>query len=293
MSGTPELPNEVLDRLAGSEAVKLQVGLLGSNAALPAVAVPLRGQLYVLFRPSPAARAEMETTTAATLLAEAPDGAWTVLARGRLLPGRTALSDARRNELAHWVPNGQPGAWMAGRFFAEHLDYQWEGPAGRQRATGPLPGHTPFVRWRYYRDLAFEPFQIWFFVSGILLAVGILYMDAEDAGTPFVLLAAVAAAELPVIAARVLLAPLDLERWRAGLEPDESLGLLGEARLSPAEFRHDGGRLALGAAAAWTILALAAGSAVTALVSLLSGAPVLVLGMAVRRRFRGAKEGRG
>lgn len=293
MSVTPELPTEVLDRLAGCEAVRVQVGLLGSNAALPAVAVPLRGQLYVLFRPSAGAREQMESTPVATLLAEAPDASWSILARGRLLPGRTALSDSRRNELAHWVPDGQPGAWMAARFYAEALDYQRELPSGRQRASGPLPGVNPFVRWRYHLDLAFEPFQVWFLISGALIAAGILYLDAEDAGTPLVLLLALAAAQLPVMATRLLLAPIDLERWRNGEEDDASLGLLAEARLAPREFRADGAKFAVAAAVAWIVLAYASGPAVTALVSLLSGAPVLVLAMAVRRRFRRSKEDRG
>ena len=283
----------MLDRLAGCEAVRLQVGLLGSNAPVRAVAVPVRGQLFVLFRPTAAARAQMETTTVASIMAEADDGTWSLLSRGRLLHGRTAQADSRRNELAHWVPDDQPAAWIAGRFYAEHLDYQRETPTGRTRASGPLPGVAPFVPWRYYRDLAFDPFQLWFLVSGVLIAGGILWMDAEDAGTPLVLVLALLAAMLPVMAGRVLLAPMDLERWRAGKENDDSLGLLAEARLSPAEYHKDGLKLTAAAAVAWAGLALIAGGAVTALVSLLSGAPVLLLGMAVRRRFGGAKEDRG
>ncbi|MSQ03604.1 MAG: hypothetical protein EXR71_17260 [Myxococcales bacterium] len=284
----PELPPEVLDRLAGCERVSLQVGLLGSNALIPAIAVPLRGALYILFVPTSAARATMEHTVVATVQVEAPDASWSISARGRLLHGRTAQADSRRSELAHWVPEGEAARWTAGHFYAEHLDYQVETPQGRRRATGPLPGCAPRSWWRLVNELAIEPFQWWFLASGVMIAIGILYADADEAGTPLVLVLALLAAALPVVAGRLVLAPLDLERWRDGREVDASLGELARAWVSPAEYRTGGLKLAAVAAVVWVLLVLLGGPLVAALVSLLSGAPVLLLIMAVRRRS-GAK----
>ena len=90
VSGEAELPPDVLDRLAGRESVTLHVGLIGAVTPCSAIAVPLRGTLYVLFRPTPAASQAMEDSVVASLSAAADDGRWSVLARGRLLPGRSA-----------------------------------------------------------------------------------------------------------------------------------------------------------------------------------------------------------
>ncbi len=286
----PELPPEVLDRLARCERVQLQVGLLGTNALIPAIAVPLGGVLYILFVPTAAARAQMEQTVVATVQAEAPDGSWSISARGRLLHGRNAQADSRRSELAHWVPGGEAARWTAGHFFAEHLDYQVEMPHGRRRATGPLPGALPRSWPRLVNELAIEPFQWWFFGSGMMIAIGILYANADDAGTPLVLVVALTAAFLPIVAGRLVLAPLDLERWRDGREADASLGELARAWVSPAEYRRGGIKLAAVAAAAWVLLVLLGGPYVASLVSLLSGAPVLILIMAVRRRSKARVE---
>ena len=286
----PELPPEVLDRLAGCDRVKLQVGLLGTNAMIPAIAVPLRGALYILFVPTAAARAQMEQTVVATVQAEAVDASWSISARGRLLHGRTAQADSRRSELAHWVPEGEAAHWTAGLFYAEHLDYQVESAAGRRRASGPLPGSAPRSWWRLVSELAIEPFQWWFLASGVMIAVGILYANADEAGTPLVLVVALTAAFLPVVAGRLVLAPLDLERWRDGREADASLGDLVRAWVSPAEYRTGGLKLAGVAAVAWVLLVLLGGPYVASLVSLLSGAPVLLLIMAVRRRSKARLE---
>ena len=292
VSGEAELPPDVLDRLAGRESVTLHVGLIGAVTPCSAIAVPLRGTLYVLFRPTPAASQAMEDSVVASLSAAADDGSWSVLARGRLLPGRSALLDERRNELAHWVPEGEASTWMAARFFADFLDFQVEAAAGRRRATGPLPGCAPRARWKLYSELAFEPYQAWFLVSGVLIAVGILSIADHAQRTPPVLVLSLFAGQSAVVAARVLLAPLDLVRWREGLEADRSLGVLGEAWLAPRELRADGLKMAAVSALSWGLLLLYAGSVVVGLVSLFSGAPVALLAMAVKRRARGRREDR-
>lgn len=289
----PELPPEVIERLAGAEGIRLQVGRLGSSEPLPAVVAPLAGRLTVLFVPTPAALATLEQTVAATLLASAPDGSWSVQVRGRLLRGPSATVDARRSELMHWVPDGRPGRWAAGRFFPEHVDYQVETPSGRRRATGPVPGLQPLSRRKLYTDLAVEPYALWFLISGVLIAVGILAVAAEDAGSPHVLVLALLAGFGTPVAARVLLAPLDLERFAAGVEEEATLGPLARAWLAPAELRADGLRLAGVAALAWVALVLTGGSVVAALVSLLSGAPVILLALALRRRSTARDEGGG
>ncbi|MSQ03455.1 MAG: hypothetical protein EXR71_16455 [Myxococcales bacterium] len=292
VSGETELPPDVLDRLAGRESVTLHVGLIGAVTPCSAIAVPLRDTLYVLFRPTPAASLVMEDSVATSLSAAADDGSWSILVRGRLLPGRSALLDERRNELAHWVPEGEASTWMAARFFPEFLDYQVEGESGRRRATGPLPGFAPRVRWRIYSELAFEPYQAWFLVSGVLLALGILGIADHEQRTPPVLVLGLFAGQSAFVAARVLLAPVDLVRWREGLEADRSLGVLGQAWLAPGELRADGLKLAAASALSWGLLLLFAGSVVVGLVSLLSGAPVALLAMAVKRRARGRREDR-
>ena len=283
MSSAPELPPEVLDRLAGRESVTLHLGLLGATTPAWAVAVPLRGMLYVLFRATPAAVQAMERSAVASLAAAAEDESWSILARGRLLPGRTALLDDRRNELAHWVPDGKPGAWMAARFYAESLDYQTAGEGGRRRASGPLPGFVPLPRWRLYNELAYEPYQAWFLVSTVLISFGILAVAAPEERTVVVLLPALLAGPSAVVAGRVLLAPLDLSRWRQGLDEEAKLGRLAEAWVSPRDLREDGWKIAAVSALAWTFLLAYAGSVVVGLVSLLSGAPVVLLAMAARR----------
>ncbi len=292
MSSAPELPPEVLDRLAGRETVTLHIGLLGSTAPAKAVAVPLRGMLFVLFRATPAALAAMEHSSVASLAAAAADESWSILVRGRLLPGRTALLDDRRNELAHWVPDGQPGAWMAARFYAETLDYQTTGEGGKRRASGPVPGFVPLPRWRLYNELAYEPYQAWFLVSTVLLVFGILAVAAPEQRTIAVLFPALFAGPSAVVAGRVLLAPLDLQRWRQGLDEEKRLGRLAEAWLSPRELREDGLKFAAASALAWAFLLAFAGSVVVGLVSLLSGAPVVLLAMAVRRRASVRREDR-
>lgn len=292
MSNQPELPPEVLDRLAGRESVTLHVGLLGATLPIAAIAVPLRGMLYVLFRPTPAAVEAMERSAVASLAAAADDESWSILARGRLLPGRTALLDDRRNELAHWVPDGKPGAWMAARFFAETLDYQTVGEGGRRRASGPLPGFTPLARWRLYNEFAYEPYQAWFLVSTLLIVFGILAVAAPEQRSIVVLLPALFAGPSAVVAGRVLLAPLDLSRWRQGLDNEGKLGRLAEAWVSPRELREDGRKIAVVSLVAWTFLLAYAGSVVVGLVSLLSGAPVVLLTMAAQRRASVRREDR-
>lgn len=287
----PQLPPEVLDRLATAEGVTLHLGKLGSSSPVSALCAPLRGCTYLLFRPNARDRAAMAETTAASVQAEGPGGAWSVLARGRLLAGRPVAAEGRRAELAHWVPPDSAG-WVACPFYPENVDYQEETPNGRRRAAGPVPGVVRPAVARFVGTLAYEPFQVWFLVSGALVAAGILMMDAEDAGTPLVLVVALAAAQLTAVGARLLLAPLDVERWRANLVPDESLGVLAEAWMAPAELRALGAKIAVAALALWVLLLLLAGAAVASLVSLLSGTPVILLAMAVRRRSTGAREDR-
>ena len=287
----PQLPPEVLDRLATSEGVQVHVGPLGSQAAIPGLCAPLRGCTYVLVRPTAAAVAAMEATTSVSVAAQGAGGAWSLLARGRILRGKPLSGEARRAELAHWVPEGE-GGWIACPFYPETVDFQEEAPGGRRRAAGPVPGVARPGLLRFTLGLAYEPFQVWFVLSGALVAAGILVLDAEEAGTPLVLLVAIAAAQLTVVGARVLLAPIDLERWRAGLTNDEALGPLAEAWLAPAELRAHGLRIAAAAMVLWACLLLLAGAAVTALVSLLSGSPAILLAMAVRRRMAEAREGR-
>jgi hypothetical protein len=287
--GFPQLPPEVLDRLAASDRVRVQVGRLGSQQVLPAVFVPLRERSYVLFRPTWDALDELERSVVSSVLADAPDGAWSVLARGRLLWGRPVHADRRRAELAHWVPEGS-GGWIACRFYAEHLDYQVDRPGGRQRSAGPVPGAVAPSWLRQNLALGYEPFQVWFLVSAALVAAGILVMDAEEAGTPLVLVTALVAGQLTIVAGRVLLAAVDLRRWRESRAGERTLGPLIAAWRSPAELTGDGLRLAAGAAVAWVVLLLLAGVPVTVLVSFLSGAPVILLAMAMRRRIDEPKE---
>ena len=286
----PELPREVLDRLASAERVLLHVGRLGASTPLVVAPAPLLGQLYVLLVPDDAARATMEATSAATLSAEAADGSWSVSARGRLLPGPPANVDPRRAELAHWVPDGWPARWMAARFYPEHVEYQTEAAEGRRRAAGPVPGLAPMTRRALYVELV-EPMAPWFLVAGVLIGVGILAVAAEEYGRPDVLVVALLAAVLTPVAARVLLGSVDLERFRKGVASEKSLGPLVGAWVAPAELRADGGRIAAGAAVAWVLLVLLGGSVVAGLVSLLSGAPILLLGMALRRRVTEREEG--
>ncbi len=289
-SALPQLPPDVLDRLASCEGVVVHVGRMGEVPALPGVCVPLRGCTYLLLCPTAATLAQLKSTTHASFSAEGPGGSWSVLSRGRLLWGRNVSGESRRAELAHWVPDGGLG-WIACRFYPEHLDFQEDTPSGRRRAAGEVPGVERPSGFRFYLGLAYEPFQVWFLVSGALVAAGILVIDSEDAGTPLVLLTALAAGQLTVVAARVLLAPVDLLRWREGKVRDEQLGALEAAWFAPDELRTDGLWFAAAAAALWALLVLLAGSAVAALVSLLSGAPVILLAMALRRRMAEAEEG--
>jgi len=280
-----ELPPEVLDRLAGVERVRVMVGPPGSNFLVGAVAAPIQRQLYLLLVPDPRVESMLDEHVHAAVLADDPGGKWLIHARGRMLYGRRVVNDPRRNELLHWLPEGiGPAEFVACRFHPEALDYQHDAVDGRRRANGPLPGGAPLPAWRRLWELGGAPFWPWLLAASFLEGLVILFVADYEDRHAWSLAMAILAGGLPVIGARIALAAHDIARWRKGLEKDAVLGTLGEAWFSARELERQGIYVLIAAAAAWILLGWACGAVVVGWVALVSGAPILVLLMAVRRR---------
>ena len=261
------------------------VGPPGDNFPVSAVAAPIQRQLYLLLAPESRVETTLDEHVHAAVIAEDPVGKWSVNTRGRLLYGRRVVNDPRRNELMHWLPEGiGPADLVACRFHPESLDYQHEAVDGRRRANGPVPGAAPLPTWRRLWDIGGVPFWPWLLASSVLEGLVILFVaDFEDRHA-WSLAMAILAGGLPIIGARIALAANDIARWRKGLEKDAALGALGEAWFSARELERQGIYVLLAAAAAWFFLAWACGAVVVGWIALVSGAPLLVLLMAVRRR---------
>ncbi len=280
-----DLPPEVLDRLAACETVRLDVGPPGDTFPARAVVAPVRGQLYLLLAPDARVEAALDAHVDGAVLAEDAARTWSVAARGRLMYGRRVVNDPRRSELLHWLPEGVgPEAMVAARFFPETLDYQHEARDGRRRAQGPVPGAALLPAWRRLWEVGGAPFWPWLLTAMILESVVILFVADPEDRNAYSLVVAVLAGALPVVGTRIAFGARDLQRWRKGFEKEESLGALSQAWFAGAELERAGLRVLGAAALAWGLLWWACGSVVVGAVALVSGAPLLVLLMAVRRR---------
>ncbi len=280
-----ELPPEVLDRLAGVEHVRVMVGPPGDNFPVGAFAAPIQRQLYLLLVPDARVEVTLDEHVHAAILADDPAGKWSIHVRGRMLYGRRVINDPRRNELLHWLPEGAgPADLVACRFHPEWLDYQHEAVDGRRRANAALPGAAHLPAWRRLWDIGGVPFWPWLVASSVLEGLVILFVADYEDRHAWSLAMAILSGGLPIIGARIALAAHDIARWRKGLEKDTALGALGEAWFSARELERQGTYVLLAAALAWFLLGWACGPVVVGWVALVSGAPLLVLLMAVRRR---------
>lgn len=280
-----ELPPEVLDRLAACERVRVDVGPPGDSFPVHGVVAPVRGQLYLLLAPDPRVEATLRDHVDGAVLAEDPGRTWSVAARGRLLYGRRVVNDPRRSELVHWLPEGVgPEAMVAARFFPETLDYQHDARDGRRRAQGPVPGSALLPVWRRLWEVGGAPFWPWLLTAMVLEAAVILFLADYEDRHAFSLLVAILAGALPVVGCRIALGGRDIERWRRGFEKEAALGALGQAWFSGRDLEVAGARVLAVAAVAWGLLWWVCGAVVVGAVALVSGAPLLVLLMAVRRR---------
>lgn len=280
-----DFPPEVADRLASVDRVRLEVGAPGNVLPVDALPAPLRGQMYLLIRPCPEIEARIRQAGQCALIAEPPDRAWSVQSRGQLVLGRRASTDTRRSELAHWIPeNETAGAYLALPFYPESLDYQYDAPDGRRRANGPIPGTTRVSSWRSLATVGGGNLWPWFFASGILQSFGLLVLGSPEHRNIFVLLLVLASGILPVLGAKLAFAPLDMERWRRGYENDAAVGAIRRSGVAEGALAAAGVQILVVSAVCWMVLLWSAGSVVVGTSALLSGAPVIVLVMAVRRR---------
>lgn len=273
------------DRLATLDRVRLDVGAPGNMLPVEAIPAPIRGQLYFLILPNPEVEARLRQDGESVVVAEPKDRAWSIQSRGRLGLGRRASNDTRRSELAHWIPEGAQAAnFLALPYYPETLDYQYDANHGRRRANGPIPGGERPPLWKALANVGGGPFWPWFLASGALQALGILVLAAPEHRNVFILLLVLACGMLPVIGAKLAFAPYDMDRWRMGLENDKAVAAIRTCGASEGALARSGHQVLLASALLWGLLGFAAGSVVSATAALLSGAPVILLFMAVRRR---------
>lgn len=271
--------------MATLDAARLDLGVPGEALPCSVIPAPLRGQTYLLTLATPAVESRLREAGEGVLVAEPANRAWSVQSRGRVLFGRRINTDIRRAELSHWLPaNAVAADYIALRFFPETLDYQYDAADGRRRASGPIPGAARPPAWRAAMLLGGDRFWPWFAVSGVLQAIALLVWGSPESRNAFVLALVLACGMLPIIATKISFAALDMERWRRGLETEAAVKALLEAALPERWTTTFGSQLLLVSAGLWVLLMLTAGSVVSAICGVVSGAPAIILLLAVRRR---------
>jgi hypothetical protein len=283
---SPELPGEVLDRLSLRGVARLVVdGAPGARGDVPVA--PLDRQLFLLVPRGGALERALLDAPEASLHAEDPDGEWSVRTRGRAVPGRPVIREARRSELLHWLPAGTANdALVAVRFYPEHVEYVQGKGTDRARAVGPVPGGAPpppLTRWTL---LATDGVVGWFFGFAVIDWLGLLFLVDEGRRGLVLLLLLLLVGALLLGGVTLVGQALRFDRWREGLEPDAGVTLVSRGWVPPAHLRRAGaGMIGLGLSVA-LLLSASTGWKLGALAVISSGAPLAGLFLAARHILR-------
>lgn len=137
----PALPDELAELLSVHGPVLLEVGEPPGVTAERVHLAPLHDQLFLLVRARGPVAAAVDRWGRAVLTAEHPGGEYQVRVRGRAAVGRSAAAEGRRNELYHWLPEGEKAqdlrvVWM----HPEHIEYVRGKGDNRVRTAGAVPG---------------------------------------------------------------------------------------------------------------------------------------------------------
>ncbi len=227
----PRLPDVVEHHLATARDVRLAVGRGGEGEVVGVVQVaPLQGQFYLLVPEGAPVLTALGQTSVAELRADIAEGDVSIRVQGRAVGGRRVAAEARRAELAHWMPEGAlPRRWRAIRLHPEHVSYTTGRGEGRTRAAGPVQGGET------------EPERSpWSRLLGTPAAVGLTWAALVDVPAAFFLFEAgwprasglvtsYVASALLLVACLLWGQARRLDRWRegAGKDGDASLMLLG------------------------------------------------------------------
>jgi hypothetical protein len=285
-----ELPDEVLDRLSGAGLVTLTAWAGEEPRRLKVPIAPLSKQLYVLVAPEgPVEQALLQDGTI-ELWGEGGQGeqSWSVLVKGRGVPGRRAISESRRSELAHWLPDGVlASSVVAVRILPESVDYGKGTGSTRKRAAGPVPGGARLPeRHRWFR-LATTGSLVWLPLVGVINFVGLLVFAPPELRSLLMLGVMVASSGLLYCGVGWLGQYGLFMRWREGIGTEELVSVMLEG-LEPAErvFKAGLGAFLVGAAFAG-LLAATAGWEIFLTIFLASGSwllgPATILRYTLRR----------
>lgn len=143
-----QLPPEILRLLASSGPVRLTCGEGQRALSVKCHLAPFEDTLFLFVDPNaPALRQLLESPRAQVNLSLEKENISLTL-YGRAVQGLSVISNPRRSELLHWVPEGaDPRRMLAVSFWTESLSYR--------RGEELLEGPTPLGRSRK------EPSKVW------------------------------------------------------------------------------------------------------------------------------------
>lgn len=232
------LPDEVLERLSVCGPARLSCASRGEPVVMDAHVAPLHGQLYALIASRPRSVDALLDSARATLRVEGRDEDWSIRVDGRALAGRSAAADARRSELAYWLPDGaRPAEWTAVRLHPESVEYIRGRGATRTRAAGPVPGGAapPWVtRWT---RLSTEGTLVFYLVLALVDWLSAFVLFEPGVGQIVALVTMLVCGGTLLASVTLWGAGNVLVRWREGLEADEVAGTLLDAWVSLTELR--------------------------------------------------------
>jgi hypothetical protein len=229
------LPDEVTRILATRGPVNLTVGEGSDQKTTSCAIAPLDGCLFLFVPVGCYVERALLETTAATIVARAPDGEYLIRMKGSGVAGRIAISHPRRLELLPWIPAGvSPGATLAIPFMPEHLMYQkgadvndkYEGvtPVGTRR----LPMKTAWFRLALGRYPLVPVFSFMVMLS---------WIGAEYTGRAFIQVATLAlsciCATSLFAAAHIFYMKACFTRWRVGRCLERSTPILANGYIAP------------------------------------------------------------
>lgn len=281
------LPEEILEVLSTYGPVQVTAGPETDRRTIRAEVAPLHRRLFLLVRPDDRLVTDLLDDPSLVITAEGPDVAWTLRIRARGVPGRRVVSEPRRAELSHWLPDGvHPGDRLAVHVYADHVDYVRGRGAARVRADGAVPDRDlpgPLARWW---ELAMGGHVGWF---AVMLAADwatlLFYAEPGDA-RPLRL-------AILVLGGALLLAGVVLferwtrfVRWREGLVPEAEAGPLARGWAAPDRVPPLAGGLAALGAVILLLYGLAAGPIPALVAAFGGGAPLLAVFYGVRHVSR-------
>ncbi|MFZ5480384.1 MAG: hypothetical protein ACOZNI_26710 [Myxococcota bacterium] len=236
-----ELPEEVVARLSTCGPVKLLTGEPGDSGTAEAWVAPLDKQLYAFVFRGSRTEENLLKSGRAEIHVEDREGEWAIRVRGRGVAGRGVLSDVRRPELMHWLPEGtSPAQLLAARIHPEAVEYLRGKGSGRTRAAGPVPGGQPPPPAARWARLASDHVILWFVAMGVVDWLGLLVLveiDEQRVG----MLIAMTLAGVAMLGGVTLWNQANVfQRWREGLVPDEEAALMLEAWEPPGRVRRAG-----------------------------------------------------